>query len=461
VPTTPHPDELAGREVLLLGLGAFGGGAGCARALSRRGAKLTISDLRSSDQLADSLATLEGIEFRAAFGGHREELFQRAEFVVVNPAVPETSPWLKVARAAGCVLTTEVNLALRLVPRVPCVAITGTHGKSSTAALLRHMLRLVPGRTVLGGNLGGSLLEQVETLTPDDQLVVELSSFQLERLDTPRPWPRVSLFTCLRPDHLDRHGNMQAYSAAKMRLLSFQSAQDLALMPSDEPALDPFAASAHARVERFAPEQLHPSDWGLRVDQLPWQEPYRASALLMAVRAAIALGLPPGRVGEAISNFEGLPHRLQDLPAPPGYRWIDNGVATHPEPTAAAVASLAGPITLLAGGYDKGLPLGELPQVVSRCAQLHLFGAGGQRLFEALTPETQQRAQLHPNCQEAIAAALAELPSPTASLLFSPSFASFDEFQNFRDRARMFQDSCASFRVGKQKSPGDKGLPAY
>jgi UDP-N-acetylmuramoylalanine--D-glutamate ligase len=429
--------------------------------LARRGAKLTISDLRSADQLAESLATLDGIEFRSAFGGHHEELFRRAEFVVVNPAVPETSAWLELARAHDCVLTTEVNLALRLVPDVPCVAITGTHGKSSTAALLAHLLRLVPGRTVLGGNLGGSLLEQVETLTPDDQLVVELSSFQLERLEAPQAWPRVALFTCLRPDHLDRHGDMQAYSAAKMRLLTFQSAQDLALMPADESSLDAFAAAARARVERFAPEQLDPASWGLRTEQLPWQERYRATALLMAARAAVALGLPPQSIGQAVCDFVGLPHRLEDLPALEGYRWIDNGVATHPEPTAAAVQSLAGPLSLLAGGYDKGLPLGELPQVLARCAQLHLFGAGGRRLYEALAPETQARAQLHANCRQAIAAALAELPAPTASLLFSPSFASFDEFQNFRERARMFQDSCASFRARKQKSPGDKGLQAY
>jgi UDP-N-acetylmuramoylalanine--D-glutamate ligase len=461
VRSTPHPDELSGREVLLLGLGAFGGGAGCARALARRGAKLTISDLRSEQQLAESLATLEGIEFRTAFGGHSADLFRRADYVVVNPAVPETSPWLEVARSAGCVLTTEVNLALRLVPHVPCTAISGTHGKSSTAALLTHMLRLVPGRTVLGGNLGGSLLEQVEGLTPEDQLVVELSSFQLERLDAPEAWPQVALYTCLRPDHLDRHGEMQAYAAAKMRLLAFQSAQNLALMPAEEESLDAFAEVARGRVERFAPEQLRPSEWGLNADQLPWQESYRASALLMAARAAVALGLPAEKIGASISDFVGLPHRLQELAAPAGYRWIDNGVATHPEPTAEAVQSLPGPISLLAGGYDKGLPLGELPQAVARCAQVHLFGAGGKRLYRALAPDVQARAQVHANCLKAIAAALAELPVPTASLLFSPSFASFDEFQNFRDRARLFQDSCASFHASEQKSPGDKGLKAY
>jgi UDP-N-acetylmuramoylalanine--D-glutamate ligase len=451
VPLTPHPDELSGREVLLLGLGAFGGGAGCARALAQRGAKLTISDLRSEQQLADSLATLEGIEFRPAFGGHREELFRRAEFVVVNPAVPESSTWLEVARAAGCILTTEVNLALRLIPHVPCAAITGTHGKSSTAALLAHMLRLVPGRTVLGGNLGGSLLEQVEGLTAEDQLVVELSSFQLERLDAPPAWPQIALFTCLRPDHLDRHGDMQAYSRAKMRLLAFQSELGLALMPNDEAALDGFAAAARGRVERFSPEQLQASEWGLLPEQLPWQESYRASALLMAVRAALDLGLPTDRIGEAISGFVGLPHRLQELAAPQGYRWIDNGVATHPEATAAAVQSLAGPISLLVGGYDKGLPLGDLPWVAGGCAQLHLFGAGGKRLFQALAPDVQARARIHASCRAAIDAALAELPVPAASLLFSPSFASFDEFQNFRERARLFQESCASFLLANKR----------
>ena len=464
MPLTPHPDELAGREVLLLGLGAFGGGAGCARALADRGAKLTITDLRDEDQLSESLAILDGVPFRAAFGGHQEELFERAEVVVVNPAVPEGAHWLDVARQHRCLLTTQVNLALRLAEHVPTVAITGTHGKSSTAALVHHLMRRLPGRTVLGGNMGGSLLEGVDGLTAKDRLVVELSSFQLERLEAPAGWPRVALFTNLRPDHLDRHGDMESYAAAKRQLLAFQDESGLALFPRDEPSLDSLVAAARGRVERFGVADLNPEAWGLRREELPWTEDYRVPALQLAVRAAVELGLAPDEIGESLCNFVGLPHRLQELPAPGLYRFIDNGIATHPEPTAAAIENLRSStphLSVVIGGYDKALPLGELPRAATRCDALHLFGAGGRKLFDALPNQIQELAMIHKNCADAVRSALAELPSSAATLLFSPSFASFDEFRNFRDRAVLFQDFCAGFHQLPQKTTGDSETEAY
>ncbi|MCH2100863.1 MAG: UDP-N-acetylmuramoyl-L-alanine--D-glutamate ligase [Planctomycetes bacterium] len=464
MPLTPHPDELAGREVLLLGLGTFGGGAGCARALAARGARLTITDLRKEDQLGESLTMLKGVPFRAAFGGHHEELFERADVVIVNPAVPGDARWLDLARKHSCQLTTQVNLALRLVAEVPTVAITGTHGKSSTAALVHHLLRKLPGRTVLGGNLGGSLLEGVANLTPQDRLVVELSSFQLERLDAPQAWPQIALFTNLRPDHLDRHGDLASYAKAKQRLLAFQDACGLALFPKDEPNLDDFAAAAHGRVERFGIEDLRPEAWGLEPEQLPWTENYRAPALQLAVRAAIELGLPQDKIGESLCDFEGLPHRLQELPAPAPYRLIDNGIATHPEPTAVAIENLRTEtphLSVVIGGHDKALPLGELPNAATQCDALHLFGAGGQKLFNALPSQAKKSATIHKNCADAVGCALAELPLSAATLLFSPSFASFDEFRNFRDRALLFQNFCAGFEGLSQKSPGDSDAGAY
>ena len=460
---TPHPDELAGREVLLLGLGAFGGGAGCARALARRGARLTITDLRPEEQLSESIQELEGIEYRPAFGGHSPELFERAEVVVVNPAVPQGASWLQVARDQGCQLTTQVNLALRLAAQVPAVAITGTHGKSSTASLLHHLLRSLPGRTVLSGNVGGSLLEAVEGLTPQDRLIVELSSFQLERLDAPQGWPQVALFTCLRPDHLDRHGDMEHYAAAKRRLLEFQNEQGLALFPRDEASLDAFAAAARGRVERWGSGDLNLARWGADEADLPWHEDYRLPSLLLAARAAQEFGLPESELGAAMRGFRGLPHWLEELPAPAGFRFIDNGIATHPEPTQAAIESLlpqTAALSVLVGGYDKGLPLLDLPASLARCQQVHLFGAGGERIAAAL-PSSSTSVRIHANCADAVHAALAELPAAGGTLLFSPSFASFDEFRNFRDRARLFQDFCARFAGSGKKSPGDAAAGTY
>jgi UDP-N-acetylmuramoylalanine--D-glutamate ligase len=453
-----HPDELSGRKVLLMGLGSFGGGSGCAQALIARGVDLTITDLRPADQLAESLDQLAGLAWKNALGGHEQCLFDQNEIVVVNPAVPVDAPWLQYAVQRGCQLTTEVNLALALAHEVPAVAITGTHGKSSTAALTAALLRTLPGRTELAGNMGGSLLQQVEGLTNNDRLVVELSSFQLERLVAPLGWPQIAVLTCLRPDHLDRHGSMEVYEAAKLRLLKFQNAQSTLLLPTNEAGLENWSGQCQGKVRWMNPADLDPGYWGLELADLPMNEPYRQTSLLAATTAAELFGVEPQAMAPVLRSFRGLPHRLQELPAPAGCRIIDNGVATHPEPTTEALRCLPEPVSLLVGGKDKGLPLDHLAAACQKCARLDLFGAGGQRLASLLPSAMKNRVHLHKGCQSAIQAALAAKP---ALLLFSPSFASFDEFRNFADRAGMFQKMCAAIDPKAQKRACDEASKAY
>jgi UDP-N-acetylmuramoylalanine--D-glutamate ligase len=444
-----HPDDLRGRRVLVLGLGAFGGGSGAAAALARRGARVTVTDLRPLAQLEEARAELAGLDLRWEVGGHREDLFAAADAVVVNPAVPRESPWLEMARRHGCALTDDVSLALAQAAAVPSFAVTGTHGKSSCAALAAHLLGALPGRTVLAGNLGGSLLERVQGLGPDDRLVVEISSFQAEALEAPRGWPRVAALTCLRSDHLDRHGTLAAYAAAKRRLLEFQDAAGVALVPADDPEGVAWAAAARGEVLRLDPALWQ--EWGLDAADLPFPEPFRLPSALAAVAAALRLGLPHARLRGRLRSFRGLPHRMEDVPAPPGCRIVDNGVATHPEPTEAALRHLAGSVVLLAGGKDKGLPLADLAHAAARCARGCRRGPGGSRLaaeMQALGSRPLHFAAARP----AMAAALAGLQAGE-TLLFSPSFSSFDEYRNFRDRALVFRDLCAEFVV-RRVEPG-------
>ncbi len=462
-----HPAELPGRQVLLLGLGSFGGGAGCARVLIEQGARLTVTDLRNADQLGEGLATLRGLPFRSALGGHHEELFAGADFVVVNPAVPPTSEWLQVARRHGCKLTTEVNLALALAAEVPAIAITGTHGKSTTAALCAHLAGGLTGTTRLGGNLGGSLLADVQGLAAGDRLIVELSSFQLERLHAPSAWPRVALLTCLGEDHLDRHLDFDDYAAAKQRVLAFQDAGCTLLLPGhgNHPAAPPahtstlaqWSAAARGRVERFRAADLahHPLPQGA-----PCAEPYRQAALAAALRALQLLGGDSARLAPRACTFAGLPHRLQELPAPAGWRIIDNGVATHPEATAAALSGLDGPVHLIVGGQDKGLPLDALVGATTAEHHFYLHGAGGKRLaahLHKMTPPTRPSDSIFTTFRDAAAAALAQM-NEGATLLFSPSFSSFDEYRNFRDRASEFQEMCTQANFPQQREQVTTGL---
>lgn len=431
---TPLPTELRGRKVLVLGLGSFGGGAGCTRALVSLGAEVTVTDLRPAAALEEALTSLEGLPVQFALGGHHEKLFQEAEVVVVNPAVPPSSPWLKRAKELGCILTTEVNLALAMVPKLPAVAITGTHGKSTCASLCAHLLEGLPGKTLLAGNLGGSLLEQVLALGPEDRLVVELSSFQTENLSPPPGWPAIAVLTSFGSDHLDRHGTLEAYAAAKRQLLGGQDAQGFTLLPDTGDEAQRWSEEARGTVERLSATDLN--TWGIAATELPFSEPYRLPSVLAAIRAARLLGLEDGVLRQRLRSFSGLPHRMHAFRDAHGRSIIDNGVATHPEPTTAALEHLPPSTVLLAGGKDKGLDLSELTRACRRCARLYLHGEGGQRLAQSCRQEGIPH-QWYAHAREAMEASLVSL-NPHETLLFSPTFASYDEFLNFRERARLF-----------------------
>ncbi|RMH01149.1 MAG: UDP-N-acetylmuramoyl-L-alanine--D-glutamate ligase, partial [Planctomycetota bacterium] len=293
---TPDPARLAGQQVLVLGLGAFGGGAGCVRALLRLGARVTVTDLRPAERLGEALDELAGLEVETVLGGHPPELFQ-GQVVVVNPAVPPGAPVLRLARERGCLLTTQVNLAARLLGRRSCAVVTGTHGKSTCAALAAHLLAEDPRRpVVLGGNLGGSLLLQALEAPPDARFVLELSSFQLERLEAPHGWPECVVLTSLSEDHLDRHGDPAAYWAAKRRAVAFQDAAGSLCLPAALPAarIAPWQKEAPGRILWLGATEL-PTDregWFLAGDRIrerrggderelapaaaaPFREPYR------------------------------------------------------------------------------------------------------------------------------------------------------------------------------------------
>ncbi len=449
-----HPAELTGRRVLILGLGSFGGGAGACRALHGFGAALRVTDLRPAAALTDALDALADLELDFVLGEHREEDFAWAEVVVVNPAVPAGSPWLARAEALGCKLTTEVNLAIALRPQLPTVAITGTHGKSTCAAISAHLLGGLPGRTVLGGNLGGSLLEQVQELGDGDRLVVEMSSFQCERLVAPAGWPTVAILTSFGADHLDRHGDLATYGACKRRLLGAQtSAQTLLLPPPTDDAVQEaevaaWQREAHGTVHRLRLDEAQRA--GLEAEDLPFTESYRLPSLLAALHAARLLGMEDEALRERTRSFPGLPHRMARFTREDGRVVLDNGVATHPSPTAAALRHLEGPVLLLAGGKDKGLPLAEVLGTLRDGHRLYLHGEGGRRLAEeaAATVDPATDLRHFPRAEEAFHAALDE-QRPDETLLFSPTFSSYDEFRNFSDRARLFLSLGRFLHVGE------------
>ncbi|MBM4020468.1 MAG: hypothetical protein FJ288_19475, partial [Planctomycetes bacterium] len=248
-PPCAPAERFRGRAVTVMGLGLFGGGAGAARYLARAGARVTVTDLKDAGRLAASIEALKGLPITYHLGGHAAEDFTRADAVVVNPAVdkPE-SGFVRLARQAGAEITAEMNLFIEACP-APVLGVTGSSGKSTTTALAGDMLRLFrPSR--VGGNIGISLLDELGDIRPDEWIVLELSSFQLEDLAALRWSPRLAVTTCISPNHLDRHKSMPAYIDAKKNIVRFQRPGDTAVLNADDPELAGWQAEVRAAGSR-------------------------------------------------------------------------------------------------------------------------------------------------------------------------------------------------------------------
>ncbi|MFN3484960.1 MAG: UDP-N-acetylmuramoyl-L-alanine--D-glutamate ligase, partial [Planctomycetota bacterium] len=248
LPLVTELPPLEGRRVTVMGLGLFGGGVGVTRFLVRRGARVTVTDLKTEQELRESVEELRDLPIRLRLGGHDESDFRDADLVVVNPAVPESSPWLGMARA----LETEMNLFFKLCRAGTVVGVTGSNGKTTTTTLVGEILRRGLPRVWVGGNIGKSLLEHVDEIGPEDLVVLELSSFQLESLGVLRRSPSVGAVLNLSPNHLDRHGTIENYAAAKRQIVAHQREGDTKILNLDDPLVREFRCASPSRTYFFS-----------------------------------------------------------------------------------------------------------------------------------------------------------------------------------------------------------------
>ena len=446
-----------GRRVTVMGLGLFGGGAAAARYLARAGAQVTITDTRNAQDLAAAIAMLDGLPMELRLGGHAAEHFDGAEAVVVNPAVDPKNAWVQYARQRGSLITSETALFLeRCQARVYCV--TGTQGKSSTSTMLHQLLAAGFGRAHLGGNIGRSLVESAEDMHEDERVVLELSSYQLEHLpqqlahlSTP---PRVEAVTCVNvlPDHLDRHGSLEAYGQAKEHILDLVDATGgWAVLPAEDPITRGWTRPHTKRIDAWFETStdrglnLRGGEFRLDSEVLGRMEDLRLPGTFQRKNALIALGMArlagvaPATLAAAITSLTAPSHRLEDLGSCGGHRVWDNGVSTTPDSTLSVLDSVQAPICLLMGGKSKGLPWVELVAKAraTGVARVYAFGHAGREIaleFEgsgiACTPCATVR--------EAVASAYAHM-EPGEALLFSPACASYDAYKNFKERALDFR----------------------
>ncbi len=423
--------DWTGRRVTLMGLGRHGGGLGAARYLARHGAHLTVTDAALRESLAPFLAELAQLPIRALrLGEHDVRDFRDAEYIVANPAVRLDHPCLEAARQSGAIVTSEIELLLERCP-AHVIGVTGSNGKSTVATMLAEILSTAGRRTWLGGNIGGSLLGELNRMTCDDWVVLELSSFQLAHLSHRARLPEISVVTNCTPNHLDWHASFDEYAAAKQRLL--RRPDGLAILNPRDPVVGSWLLSSDGRVCPAWPLASVP----------PLSVPgdhNRQNAACAAAAAAVA-GVEREAIIAALRGFSGLKHRIQLVAEARGRRFYDDSKATSPAATQAALATVEGPLWLLAGGVSKGTAFdGLATSIVQRARGAGLFGAARHELHARVASQSVDfPTALHATLAEALDWCL-EQSAPGDAILLSPGCASFDQFRDFAERGTVFRD---------------------
>jgi UDP-N-acetylmuramoylalanine--D-glutamate ligase len=448
----PSLERIArGRRCLVMGLGAFGGGLGVTRALVQAGAvHVMVTDLAPAEKLTASVTALQPLvqagQVQLRLGGHDAEDFRGAEVVIANPAVkhPWNDPFLAAARAGGATISTEIRLSLEGLPRERVIGVTGTAGKSTTSAMIAHLLDGQGRRATLAGNIGGSLLSDPPSIGPRDWIVAELSSFMLWWLGPesgqPHWTPRVGVLTNLADNHLDWHLGAEHYSASKALLRGPGQERFLSDFDMDQAAAARFAAMPPGAWWRDGQLEAEPGLVASMAEACPLPGRHNRCNALLALRvAAAAMRLdgeePDWRALETrLRSFRGLPHRLCLVHEHRGVRWFDDSKATTPEASLLAVACFPerARVHLIAGGYDKGSDLKAIAELADSLGGLYAVGATAAAVASrgGIACGTLERAV------DRIRAAA----RPGDVVLLSPGCASWDQFENYQQRGLRFAE---------------------
>ena len=445
----PSPFELRGKRVLVVGLARTG--VATALFCAARGAKVTATDSRAEKEIGEVIASLRAAGVSLELGGHRENTFLEQDLIVPSPGVPADASMLQAARTKGVTIWSEVELADRF-RKGRLIGITGSNGKTTTTSLIEHILRNAGFSTILAGNIGTPLISRVEQTTDDTITVVELSSFQLELIETFRP--SISVFLNLTADHLDRHHTLEEYGRAKARIFENQTENDSAVMNADDPATKPLAP-AKPRVYWFSRKQRvaqgafvqgneivfrqdGKEEVVLGVDEIPLAGAHNLENVLAAVSATHLAGAAPATIAKGVRSFAGVEHRLEFIAEIGGVRYYNDSKATNVDATLKALDAFPGRILVVLGGKDKGSDYTLLQKSLREKAVLALLiGAAADKIEKQITGSVAiERAG---TIERAVEIASHAARSGDVVVL-APACASFDEFENYEHRGRVFKD---------------------
>lgn len=467
----------SGKRVLILG--AARQGQALARYLVGHGARVTLNDLRPLDDMRAAQAALSDVDVEWVLGGHPLGLLDQVDVLCLSGGIPLTLSIVIEAQKRGIPLSNDTQVFMEAAP-CKTIGVTGSAGKTTTVTLVGRMAFESYGlkaednrqpanarpsspkpatRVYVGGNIGDPLINYVDEMQPADLAILEISSFQLEQMTRS---PNVAALLNITPNHLDRHGTMEAYTAAKARILDFQSEGGIAILGRDDPGAWGLRRRARGRLLSFGFSPLADEAEGtflqdsilhlrqrgvdiplMKQSDIPLRGEHNRLNVLAACAIAHAAGLTLDAMLSAVESFHGVPHRLELVRERSGVRWYNDSIATAPERTMAAIRSFDEPIVLLLGGRDKDLPWDELAALVrQRVDHVVLFGEAAEKISVALgQPGVGERPFTITRCehlQQAVQAA-AEVAEPGDVVLLSPGGTSFDEFRDFEERGERFR----------------------
>lgn len=449
-----------GVQVLIVG--AARQGTALAQYLAARGARVTLNDRSPAEMLREARQALQEVPVEWALGGHPISLLKGKDLVAVSGGIPLDLPLIQEARKRGIPLTNDSQLFLEAVP-CPVIGITGSAGKTTTTTLVGRMLQaeVGPERTWVGGNIGNPLITDLDDMQPEDWVVMELSSFQLELMTAS---PHIAAILNITPNHLDRHGTMEKYTAAKSRILAFQDENDIAVLGREDPGAWDLAASVAGKLVSFGREKPPRDEEGtfLKDAQIAYWNGETSRAyvsrdknlllgshnllnVLAATAIAVQAGVSPESVTAALEGFTGVEHRLEFVRSWKGAKWYNDSIATAPERAIAALEAFEEPLVLLAGGRDKDLPWHDFARLIQRRVRhLIVFGEAREILLRALEAVArEENDQMVPltRCDglaEAVQTA-DRVAQDGDVVLLAPGGTSFDEFADFAERGDCFK----------------------
>jgi UDP-N-acetylmuramoylalanine--D-glutamate ligase len=441
--------DLNNKRVLVVGLGKSG--VASALFLNARGAHVTVSDSKTEDQLREGIPILLDHGIAVETGGHGDRTFREQDLIVVSPGVPADAGPLIQARAQGETVIGEVELASQFLTG-PIVAITGSNGKTTTTTLVGEIIAAGGFATVVGGNIGTPAVSLIMRVTPETVVVLEISSFQLETIQTFRP--TVAVVLNVTPDHLDRHRTFEAYANAKARIFENQTSADFSVLNADDPTCVEMTRRTKAQVFWFSRTKdvnrgAYAKDGRvlfrdakaqheiMLVSEIPLKGSHNVENVLAGVCVGMLMGCQPEQIRSAVREFKAVEHRLEYVATVRGVQYFNDSKATNVDATIKALESFPANIHLILGGKDKGSDYSVLNELIrKRVKRVYTIGAAASKIESHIAGAD----FVHAETLEAAVKRAAASASEGDIVLLAPACASFDQFNNYEHRGRVFKE---------------------